>query len=73
MDSILLLRRYVCPHVSICLLVSTFYQPTVCLSACLYGEAFTPALKREHPALQNMKFLNFFLCLWVIVAIRDPD
>jgi hypothetical protein len=24
------------------------------------------ALKREHPALQNMKFLNFFLFLWVI-------
>jgi hypothetical protein len=25
-------------------------------------------LKREHPALQNMKFLNLFLFLWVIFA-----
>jgi hypothetical protein len=24
------------------------------------------ALKREHPALPNMKFLNFFLFMWVI-------
>jgi hypothetical protein len=27
------------------------------------------ALKREHPALQKMKFINFFLCLLVIFAI----
>ncbi len=31
------------------------------------------ALKREHPALQNMKFLNFFLLLWVIFALLDPE
>jgi hypothetical protein len=31
------------------------------------------ALKREHPALQNIKFLNFFLFLWVIFALPDPD
>jgi hypothetical protein len=31
------------------------------------------AFKREHPALQKMKFINFFLCLWVIFALRDPD
>jgi hypothetical protein len=31
------------------------------------------ALKREHPALQNMKFLDFFLFLWVIFALLDPD
>jgi hypothetical protein len=30
------------------------------------------ALKREHPALQNMKFLNFFKLLWVIFALLDP-
>jgi hypothetical protein len=30
-------------------------------------------LKREHPALQNMIFLNFFLLLWVIFALLDPD
>jgi hypothetical protein len=31
------------------------------------------ALKREHPALQNMKFFNFFIFLWVIFALLDPD
>jgi hypothetical protein len=31
------------------------------------------ALKREYPALQNMKFLNFFLFLWVIFALHRPD
>ena len=31
------------------------------------------ALKKEHPALQNMKFLKFFLLLWVIFALLDPD
>jgi hypothetical protein len=31
------------------------------------------ALERERPALQNMKFLNFFLLLWVIFAVLDPD
>jgi hypothetical protein len=36
-----------------------------------YG-AFSRALKREHSALQNMKFLHF-LFLWVIFALLDPD
>jgi hypothetical protein len=31
------------------------------------------ALKREHPALQKMKFIKFSLCLWVILALMDPD
>jgi hypothetical protein len=31
------------------------------------------SLKREHPALQNMKFLKFFLLLWAIFALLDPD
>jgi hypothetical protein len=31
------------------------------------------ALKREHPAIQNIKFLNFFLLLWVIFALLDLD
>jgi hypothetical protein len=31
------------------------------------------ALKREHSALQKMKFLIFFLFLWVIFALLDPD
>jgi hypothetical protein len=35
------------------------------------GEAFS--LKREHPALQKMKFINFFLCLLAIFALLDPD
>ncbi len=34
------------------------------------GEALV--LKREHPALQNMKFLNFFY-FFVIFALLDPD
>jgi hypothetical protein len=32
-----------------------------------------PALKREHPLLKNMKILDFFLFLWVIFALLDPD
>jgi hypothetical protein len=35
------------------------------------GETF--ALKREHQALESMKFLNFFLLLWVIFALLNPD
>jgi hypothetical protein len=31
------------------------------------------ALKREHPALQKRKFINFFLFLWVIFALLVPD
>ncbi len=37
------------------------------------------ALKREHPALQKIKFINFFLFLWIIFALLgsgsnpDPD
>jgi hypothetical protein len=32
-------------------------------------------LKREHPVLQKMKlkFINFYIFLWVIFAILDPD
>ncbi len=30
-------------------------------------------LKREQPPLPNMTFLNFFLSLWVIFALLDPD
>jgi hypothetical protein len=31
------------------------------------------ALKREHPVLKNMKILDFFLFLWVIFGLLDPD
>jgi hypothetical protein len=31
------------------------------------------ALKREHPVLKNMKIQKFFLFLWVIFALLDPD
>jgi hypothetical protein len=31
------------------------------------------ALKRGHPTLQNMNFDTFFLLLWVIFALLDPD
>jgi hypothetical protein len=30
-------------------------------------------LTREHLALQNMKFLDFFLFLWVFFALLGPD
>jgi hypothetical protein len=30
-------------------------------------------LKRENPALRNIKFLNFSQFLWVILALVDPD
>jgi hypothetical protein len=29
------------------------------------------SLKREHPALQKMKFINFYLSLWAIFALLD--
>jgi hypothetical protein len=33
-----------------------------------------PSVHRsEHPALKNMKILDFFLFLWVIFALLDPD
>jgi hypothetical protein len=32
-----------------------------------------PALRREHPALQNYKFLHFYLFLWFIFALQDPN
>jgi hypothetical protein len=31
------------------------------------------ALEREHPALQNMTFLNIFLFSYVIFALLDSD
>jgi hypothetical protein len=37
------------------------------------GEAFGPQLEREHPTLQNMKFLLFFLLLWAYFALLDLD
>jgi hypothetical protein len=33
----------------------------------------TSTLKKEDPALQNMKFPYFFLFLWVNFALLDPD
>jgi hypothetical protein len=31
------------------------------------------ALKREHPTLQKMKILSFYLFFGVIFALLDPD
>jgi hypothetical protein len=31
------------------------------------------ALKMENPAIQNMKFLNFFLILGINSGLLDPD
>jgi hypothetical protein len=41
--------------------------------ASLKLEEKPSAYKREHQALQNMKFRNFFLFFWVIFALLDPD
>jgi hypothetical protein len=30
------------------------------------------AIKREHPALQKMKFINYFIFFWLIFALLDP-
>ncbi len=40
---------------------------------CIRVTKKSTALKREHPALQNMKFLNFLLDLWLIFALLNPD
>jgi hypothetical protein len=31
------------------------------------------ALKREHPALKKIKFVNCFLFFWVFFTLLDPD
>jgi hypothetical protein len=31
------------------------------------------ALKKEHPVLENKKFLDFFMFLWFFFALLDPD
>jgi hypothetical protein len=31
------------------------------------------ALKREHPAIQKINFVNFFLWLGIIFGLLDPD
>jgi hypothetical protein len=36
------------------------------------GEAFSP-LQRKPQEQQNMKLFQFFLLLWVIFALLDPD
>jgi hypothetical protein len=36
-----------------------------------YRRSLKPS--REHSALPKIKFINFFLCLWVIFALLDPD
>jgi hypothetical protein len=35
-------------------------------------EAFSPQ-KRTSSTSKNKNFINFFLCLWVIFALLDPD
>jgi hypothetical protein len=31
------------------------------------------ALKKEHPALPKMKFINCFILFWAIFGLLDPD
>jgi hypothetical protein len=37
------------------------------------GEAFSPQKRTSSTVLKNMKILDFFLFLWVIFALLDPD
>ncbi len=53
------------------ILLNLFLKKLQLLISKLQEEPST--LKREHPALQTMQFNNFFLCLWVIFALLDPD
>ncbi len=52
-------------------------KTTIYLSCDLHKgrhkEVTKKAVISHHPAIQNMKFLNFFLILWVIFALMDPD
>ncbi len=38
-----------------------------------YKRSLPSALKREHPALKKIKFINCFLFFWVIFALLDLD
>jgi hypothetical protein len=42
-------------------------------SSKTYSNPDPDSMKREHPALQKMKFINCFLLFWVIFALLDPD
>jgi hypothetical protein len=50
-----------------------FFRTKVAIHLCPKLQKKPSALKREHPAFQKMKFINFFLCLWVIYVLLDPD
>jgi hypothetical protein len=43
------------------------------LSLHIGRSSYRRSLKREHPTLQNMKFLHYFLLLWFTFALLDPD
>ncbi len=36
-------------------------------------EAFSPQKRTPTPSTSKIKFMNIFLCLWVIFALLDPD
>jgi hypothetical protein len=55
------------------LVLIVFTSVIVAERAVLDGQA-----SGEHPALQKMNFINFFLCLWVVFGLsgsgsRDPN
>ncbi len=53
--------------------MNNFFKIKSCILFMSIQQEKTSASKKEHPALQKMKFINFFLCLWVIFALLDPD
>jgi hypothetical protein len=54
-----------------------FYQTTIYLSLGFHKERpcyrRSLVVKREHSAIQKHDISNFFLLLWVIFALLDPD
>jgi hypothetical protein len=53
--------------------IEYFFSSKIAIYLSLMPKKKPSALKREHPALQNIKFLKKFLFSWVIFALLDPD
>ncbi len=51
----------------------TFFKSKIAIFLCLrYRRNFQPS-KENIQHFKKGKFINFFLCLWVIFALLDPD
>jgi hypothetical protein len=71
-DMRLIGRPYVYFAIQLCSqYANSFVQRVLNGRSVFTEEAFS--LQREHPALQNMTFLNFFLTVSVIFALLEPN